>query len=159
MPTTIILFLYKQYSPHAMIICIFKGTTTRGSFFSILSTGHLHFKYPVFFLCCAVIKRNKPSKIIIQIMTSFPQRLQLKGINTHHDIEGKRGLSFLSKGQKLFSWSFNLFLFLVCICTKELDYPFKQTISSSKSRNSVCQENKNILFTKFTDTSFPKHTW
>lgn len=29
------------------------------SYFSILSTGHLHFHYPVFLLCCSIIKRNK----------------------------------------------------------------------------------------------------
>lgn len=127
------------------------------SYVSILSTGHLHFHCPMFLLCCSIIKRNKTSKVIIQIMTIFPQRLQLKGINMHHNLEGKRGLSFLSEEQKLFSWSFNLFLFLICICTKKLDSPFKQATSSSKSLNSVCQENKNIQFTKFTDKLFPKH--
>lgn len=62
------------------------------SYFSILSAGHLHFPYPVLLLCCSISKRNKNSKVIIHIMTIFPQGLQLIGINMHHDLEGKTGL-------------------------------------------------------------------
>lgn len=90
-------------------------------------------------------------------MNIFSQRLQLKGINM---TEGKQGLSFLSKRQKWFSWSFSLFVFLICICTRKLDSLLKHKticIPSSKSLNSVCQENKNIQFTKFTDKLFSKH--
>lgn len=122
---------------------------------SILSTGHLHFLCSVLLLCWTVSL----------------QRQNLKSHNTNHDyfssetttqrnnydFEGKQGLSFLSKRQKWFSWSFSLFVFLICICTRKLDSLFKRAIPSSKSLNLVCQENKNIQFTKFTDKLLPKH--
>lgn len=122
---------------------------------SILSTGYLHFLCSVLLLCRTVSLKATNIKSHNTNHDYFSQRLFFAETQRNkYDFEG---LSFLSKRQKWFLWSFSLFVFLICICKRKLDSLFKQAIPSSKSRNSVCQENKNIQFMKFTDKLSPKY--
>lgn len=75
---------------------------------SILSTGHLHLLCSVLLLCSTASLKGQNLQNHHTDHDYFSQRLQLKGINM---TEGKQGLSFLSKGQKWFSWSFNCLYF------------------------------------------------
>lgn len=118
---------------------------------SILSTGHLHFLCSVLLQCWPVSLKGQNLKSHNSNHDYFSQRLQLNGINmTWKD---SNGFHFCLKDSNVSCGS--------SACSfasaqgRKLNSLFKQAIPSSKSLNSVCQENKNI---HFTEKLFPKHT-